>query len=728
MLSIDTPDEKLKWQLRFLASIILCSVALIDSLVIAGWVFHIPSLQALFCPFGAMPLSNALIILILAVAALIYLRGIVSGVSVWRVPAQWRAVAVRYAPQAWRMLVAWRLPKPWRVAVITLSISVITMVVLRLVEAVCPGWLGMDVLLANYLDNKHIPNLMSPISAICFLSLAFSLLGRQFRTPPAFVSVIAQHLPIVAIVICEGALIGWGYGTPSLYTWKLFSHIMFTTAALVFLLSVAYALLEPEQGPLRIFTKRSQGGYVARHLLPLALFLPILISLMEGFGPFTEVDFLCMIALTAISLPVSVYWVCYSLHRADLASSDAHRERTELAAIVEHSHDAIAALSLDGTILSWNLGAEQTYGYTPEQAIGSSFKILWPEDQMKEAKEFLNTVQMNHRDVLGNAYHGEAVRIRTNHVTCDGRKIRVSLAISPVLNADGSLEGASLISRDITEITRKEAMQTAVRITTAEESERLRIAHELHDEIGQQLATVGLCLQMALRTVESDSVASEQLLKLNGALGDLACDLRRVAFELRPSVLDALGLEAALERYTEGWMERTDIIVDYQFVGDRMPPFVESIIYRVVQEALTNIYKHAEATQVTVFILHLNNRLTVIVEDNGKGFDTSKQLREDALGLRGIKERLSLVDGELRIKSRIGQGTTLAITVSNFSEYIVRDGSAEQRLEGRGSQDQLSQGEPLDGQHSEDQGDNEQVKKNDKQPKERGQTATVIGR
>lgn len=691
MLSIDTPDEKLKRQLRFLSSIILCSVALTDSLVIAGWVFHIPYLQALFSPFGAMPLSNALIIFMLAVAGLIYLRGVVRGTSIWRVPAQWRAWASRYAPlawrsPAWRSLVACRLPKPWRVAVVALSVSVVIMVVLRLVEGVCPGWVGIDVMLANYLDDKHIPNLMSPISAICFLSLAFSLLFRQFRSF-SILSIIAQQLPIVAIVICEGALIGWGYGTPSLYTWRLFSHIMFATAALVFLLSVAYALLEPEQGPLRIFTKRSQGGYVARRLLPLALFLPILISLMEGFGPYTEIDFLNLIALTAISLPVSVYWVSYSLHRLDLASSDAHRERTALAAIVEHSHDAIAALSLDGTILSWNLGAEQIYGYPPERAIGSSLKILWTEDQKKEAKELLSAVQMSHRDALGNAFPGESVRIRTNHVTCDGRKIRVSLAISPVLNADGSLEGASLISRDITEITRKEAMQTAVRITSAEESERLRIAHELHDEIGQQLATVGLCLQMAMRTVKSDPVASEQLLKLNNALGDLAGELRRVAFELRPSVLDALGLEAALERYTEGWMERTNIIIDYQFVGDRLPPFVESIIYRVVQEALTNIYKHAEATQVTVFILHLNNRLTVIVEDNGKGFDVSRQRREDALGLRGIKERLSLVDGELRIKSRIGRGTTLAINVSNFSEHIERDGQSGSG--GQGSEGQL---------------------------------------
>lgn len=689
MLSIDTPDEKLKRQLRFLSSIILCSVALSDSLVIVGWVFHIPALQALFSPFGAMPLSNALIIFMLALAGQIYLRGVVYGTSVWRVPAHWRARAARHAPRAWRSLVAWRLPKSWRVAVVALSILVVIMVVLRLIEGVCPGWVGIDVMLANYLDNKHIPNLMSPISAICFLTLAFSLLLRQFRAP-SIVSVIAQHLPLIAIVICEGALIGWGYGTPSLYTWKLFSHIMFTTAALVFLLSVAYALIEPEQGPLRIFTKRSQGGYVARHLLPLALFLPILISLMEGFGPYTELDFLNMIALTIISLPVSVYWVAYSLHRLDLASSEAHRERTELAAIVEHSHDAIAALSLDGTILSWNLGGEQIYGYTPDLAIGRSLTFLWPKDQRAEAKELLSTIQMSHRDILGSAYHGEAVRIRTNHVTCEGKKIRVSLAISPVLNADGALEGASLISRDITEITRKEAMQTAVRITSAEESERLRIAHELHDEIGQQLATVGLYLQMAMHTVESDPVASEQLLKLNGALGDLAGELRRVAFELRPSVLDALGLQAALERYTEGWMERTGIDIDYQFVGERLPPFVESIIYRVVQEALTNIYKHAEATHATILIRHLNNRLTVIVEDDGKGFDTSRKLREDALGLRGIKERLSLVEGELRIKSRIGQGTTLAINVSNFSEHMERDGSESQR-------------------------DNEQVKKNDKQ-------------
>lgn len=141
-------------------------------------------------------------------------------------------------------------------------------------------------------------------------------------------------------------------------------------------------------------------------------------------------------------------------------------------------------------------------------------------------------------------------------------------------------------------------------------------------------------------------------------------DVRRLAVELRPAVLDDFGLVPALERLTDAFAEQTNIRVDFHSaLGDtRLPNEVETALYRVVQESLTNIVKHANAQRVSVSIARRPSGAAAVVEDDGKGFD-QRTLREDGLGLLGMRERLGLIDGRLEIESRPGAGTTVVAEV-----------------------------------------------------------------
>jgi signal transduction histidine kinase len=141
-------------------------------------------------------------------------------------------------------------------------------------------------------------------------------------------------------------------------------------------------------------------------------------------------------------------------------------------------------------------------------------------------------------------------------------------------------------------------------------------------------------------------------------------DVRRLAVELRPAVLDDFGLVAALERLTEAFTEQTGIRVDFRSaLGEkRLPPEVDTALYRVVQESLTNIVKHANAHSVSISLARRDSAVAAVIEDDGGGFD-QRVVREGGVGLLGMRERLALLDGRLEIETRPGAGTTLVAEV-----------------------------------------------------------------
>ena len=204
-------------------------------------------------------------------------------------------------------------------------------------------------------------------------------------------------------------------------------------------------------------------------------------------------------------------------------------------------------------------------------------------------------------------------------------------------------------------------------VITAQEEERKRIARELHDSTSQSLTS----LLVGLRTL-SDSCGQPEMLQRSEELRDIAShtldEVHTLALQLRPSVLDDLGLAAAIERFVADYRTRYGLRVDLAMRGlneQRLPPETETALYRITQEALTNIVRHADAQAASILVERQNGNVRVIIEDDGCGFDASTFARkgEQRLGLYGMRERAELLGGKLTIESEHGHGTSLFIEI-----------------------------------------------------------------
>jgi PAS domain S-box-containing protein len=208
------------------------------------------------------------------------------------------------------------------------------------------------------------------------------------------------------------------------------------------------------------------------------------------------------------------------------------------------------------------------------------------------------------------------------------------------------------------------------RLVTAQEEERRRISHELHDQMGQQLAA----LMMGLKTLNADSYGRQSSLTTLRQLQELTDQLSRevhtLAWGLRPPALDDLGLHTALYNYVEEWAERSRVAVDFHsagFEGGRLPFSHETAVYRIAQEALTNVFKHSGADRVSFILERRADHVLAVVEDNGRGFDvetlTELPVRGRKLGLLGMRERAALLGGTLNVESADGAGTSVFVRI-----------------------------------------------------------------
>jgi signal transduction histidine kinase len=216
------------------------------------------------------------------------------------------------------------------------------------------------------------------------------------------------------------------------------------------------------------------------------------------------------------------------------------------------------------------------------------------------------------------------------------------------------------VAVDLSERIARDALR---RVVDAQELERRRLARELHDETGQALTSILLGLKSLEETVQTDE-SREATARLRELVVATLQDVRRLAVELRPSVLDDFGLVAALENLTSSFAEQTGITVDFETaLGEqRVPGEVETALYRIVQESLTNVVKHARARRVSISLARMEGSVKAVVEDDGQGFDPAASA-DGGFGLIGMRERLALLGGRLRIESSPSAGTTIAADV-----------------------------------------------------------------
>lgn len=206
----------------------------------------------------------------------------------------------------------------------------------------------------------------------------------------------------------------------------------------------------------------------------------------------------------------------------------------------------------------------------------------------------------------------------------------------------------------------------AQRLVSVQEQERRRIARNLHDHLGQQLTALRLTIAAAKDSIMSPDQLRERLDAIERIAAGVDQDVDLIAWDLRPAALDDVGLHAALETLVGEWSETRKVAADFHVSEPdaiRLGSDVESHLYRIVQEALNNVGKHADATHVSVLLERRGHDIVAIVEDNGKGFDfeAARHKPERGMGLASMQERAALVGGEMQVESAPGEGTTLFI-------------------------------------------------------------------
>ncbi len=408
--------------------------------------------------------------------------------------------------------------------------------------------------------------------------------------------------------------------------------------------------------------------------------------------------------------PVALRWLIRDVSGRRRAEEERYR------LLVEDMTDyAIFLLDAGNRITFWNSGAERLFGYTAAEMIGQpSALIFTPEDREHGVPE---------QEMRTALTQGRADDERW-HVRKDGSRFFASGVLTALRNGapPGHIRSFAKVLRDLTQRKRAEIQQEATlktvekaredlerrvhertaaltkanqalqaevlerkqseaarqallrQLVTAQEEERRRISRELHDQTGQHLTA----LTLGLKTLEDSwldgSPPPPRLLpRLQQIAEELAREVHELSVELRPTALDDMGLRTAVMNYAEDWGERHRIAVDFHSRGmgsERFPSAIETTIYRIVQEALNNVLKHAQATRASIILERHGQQVRAIVEDNGVGFDTEAAAEAASasgvarrLGLLGMKERASLVGGDLRVESSPGEGTTVFLRI-----------------------------------------------------------------
>ena len=341
-----------------------------------------------------------------------------------------------------------------------------------------------------------------------------------------------------------------------------------------------------------------------------------------------------------------------------------------------------------GNVSGWNLGAERTFGYNDGEILGRPVSSLFtPED---------NAVLVSERD-LGLALTDGRAEYERYMVRKDGTRFWARWVTTPMRDSQGHLRGFAKVLRDETERkraqeererlaalerdllaqqvrsteqeldrTKDELRALAASLLTAQEEERRRLARELHDDFQQRLALLEISLSALRQNLPNSPMQTRtELNRLERGVGEVSNEMRRLSHQLHPAILDNLGLRVALTRLAEDFQNggSGQIRTETQNVPDDIPSETATALYRIAQEALRNVAKHASTASVTISLVGAAGGLCLTIQDDGPGFTLSDVRFRGGLGLISMHERARLVGGTLNLISSPGQGTTVEVLV-----------------------------------------------------------------
>jgi two-component system sensor histidine kinase UhpB len=353
--------------------------------------------------------------------------------------------------------------------------------------------------------------------------------------------------------------------------------------------------------------------------------------------------------------------------------------REEFALFFDSAPNGVVLVDNEGIVLLTNAQLERMFGYTQKELIGQPVETLIPNELRSAhaahrrdfARNPVSRPMGAERNLLGRRKDGSELPIDVGLHPTTIQAAQYTMAT--VIDVTERNRAAKTLSDALTERDRlrRHLMRSA-------EDERLRLSHELHDQTGQTLIAATLKAKGIETFLDADG--RQQLAMLNDLLDQMGRTLHQVAWELRPASIDELGLTVTLDNYVSDWSDQTGIAAEFYCKSvdiDTLPDEVRTTIYRVIQEALTNIAKHArKSRQVSVAISRTGAVLQLTIDDNGNGFDLAEKLGAPSgygsLGIPSMRERLSLIGGTLEIESSEGAGTTV------FARIPIEPGEAPQ--------------------------------------------------
>ena len=363
----------------------------------------------------------------------------------------------------------------------------------------------------------------------------------------------------------------------------------------------------------------------------------------------------------------------YRLHKETIAlagrmAASIQQNEARLFGIIQAATEAIITIDEQQKIIIFNPMAEKLFRCSATEAIGTPLSRFIPERFRAAHGE-----QVTRFGATGISERQMGQQRPLFGLRADGEEFPIEASISQVRDKQGKLYTVML--RDITErkkaeadlqASRSELRQLSANIQSAREEEKTHIARELHDDLGQRLTA----LKMDLSLLEAGlSLENPKLLDrvrtMHSLIDGTVTAVRRIAADLRPVMLDDLGLISAIEWLAHDFSSRYEIEVELELeqADLQFDSTMTTALFRMIQEALTNVARHAQASKVDICLKQENDQCIVRIYDNGKGMGTEAQRKPKSFGLLGMRERARIINGQLTIDSKAGRGTSVEIRV-----------------------------------------------------------------